>query len=84
MKKYRPISLLAIRSKIFERIIQNKMFTVFAENKLISPDQSRFKEEDCHFNQLLAISNDIYKSFDNSFEVRGIFLYQKLSIKCGK
>ena len=35
LNNYRPISLLAICSKIFERLIFNEMFRFFIENDLI-------------------------------------------------
>ena len=50
------------------------MFTFFIENNLISPNQSGFRRGDSCVNQLLAITHEIYKSFDEGFEVIGIFL----------
>ena len=44
------------------------------ENELISPNQSGFKPGDSCINQLLAITHEIYKSFDHGFEVRGVFI----------
>ena len=73
-ENYRSITLLPIYSKIFERIIYNELFTFFTENNLISPNQSGFRLGDSCVNQLLAISHEIYKSFDEGFEVRGGFL----------
>ena len=73
-ENYRSITLLPIYSKTFERIIYNELFTFFTENNLISPNQSGFRLEDSCVNQLLAISHEIYKSFDEGFEVRGGFL----------
>ena len=75
VKNYRPISLLPICGKIFERLIYNKLFHFFQENNLISPNQSGFKPGDSCINQLLAISHEIYKSFDNRYEVRGVLLH---------
>ena len=75
LENYRPISLLPICSNIFERLIYNEMFTSFTENNLISPNQSGFRPGDSCVNQLLAITHEIYKSFDEGFEVRGVFLY---------
>ena len=46
----------------------------FIENELISLSQSGFKPEDSCINQLLSITHDMYQSFDNDFEVRGVFL----------
>ena len=70
VKNYRPISLLPICGKIFEHYIYNKLFHFFQENNLISPNQSGFKPGD----SLLAITHEIYKSFDDGYEVRGVFL----------
>ena len=50
------------------------MFTFFPENDLISLNQSRFRPGNSCVNQLLAITHKIYKSFDDGFEVRGVFL----------
>ena len=74
LENYRPISLLPICSKIFERLIYNEIFTFFTENNLISPNQSGFRPGDTCVNQLLAITHEIYKSFDEGFEVRGVLL----------
>ena len=50
------------------------MFTLFTENNLISPNQSGFRPRDSCVNQLLAITHEIYKSFDEGFEARGVVL----------
>ena len=50
------------------------MFKFFIENKLISHNQSGFKPGDSCINQLLVITHEIYKSFDDGFKVRGVFL----------
>ena len=50
------------------------MFPLFTENNLSSPNQSRFMPENVCVNQLLAITHQTYKSFDEVFEVRGVFL----------
>ena len=57
---------------MFERLIYYEMFTFFIESNLIS--QSGFRPGDACVNQLLAITHKIYKSFDEGFEVRGVFL----------
>ena len=51
-----------------------KCLNFFIENELISPNQSGFKPGDSCINQLLAITHEMYKSFDDGFEVRGVFL----------
>ena len=74
LKNDRPISLLPICGKIFEKLIFNEMFKFFVENELISPNQSGFKLGGSCGNQILAITHEIYKSFDDGFEARGVFL----------
>ena len=74
LKNYRPISLLPIIGKIFERLLYNQMFEIFIGNDLISQNQSGFKPGDSCINQLLAITHEIYKSFDACVDVRAVFL----------
>ena len=74
LKNYCPISLLPVAGKIFERILYNNMFEFFTKNHLISPSQSGFKPGDSCINQLLSITHEIYKSFDDGLDVRGVFL----------
>ena len=64
LKNYRPLSLLPICTKISEQLIYSKMYTIFTEKNLIYPNQSWFRPVDYCVNQLLAISHEIYKSFD--------------------
>ena len=66
LKNYRPISLLPVCSKIFERLVYNEMFTSFTENNLIPPSQSGFRPRDSCVNQgplfpiyINDLSNDI-------------------------
>ena len=66
--------MLPICGKIFERLIFNEMFRFFLDNKLISTNQSGFKPGDSCINQLLSITHEIYKSFDDGLEVRSVFL----------
>ena len=74
LSNYRPISLLPICNKIFERLIFDEMFQLFVENNLISQHQSGFKPDDSCINQLLSITNEIHQLFDDGFDVRSVFL----------
>ena len=74
LKNYRPVSLLSICGKIFEILIFNEIFRSLNENNLIFSNQPGFKPGDSCINQLLSITHEIYKSFDDGFEVRGVFL----------
>ena len=70
----KPISLLPIAGKIFERLLYDRMFEFFIANNLISKNQSGFRPGDSCINQLLSITHEIYQSFDDNLEVRAIFL----------
>ena len=52
---YRPVSLLPILGKIFEKIIFNSIFEYLEENNLLCPNQSGFRPE----YQLLSIPHEI-------------------------
>ena len=75
-----PVSLLPICGKILEHLIYNSLFEVFIANELISSSQSGFKPGDVCTNQILSITHEIYKSFNDGFEVRGVFFKYKKSI----
>ena len=74
LKNYRLIYLLPICENFFEKLIFNEIFIFFIENELILPNQSAFKPGDSCINQLLAITHEIYNSFDDGFEAGGVFL----------
>ena len=73
---YRPVSLLPILGKMFERVIFNSIFECLEENTLICPNQSGFRPSDSCGHQLISILHKIYKSFDcyPLNDIRGIFL----------
>ena len=54
------------------------MFRFLIENNLISWNQSGFKPEDPCINQPLSMTHEIYKSFDDGFEVTGVLIPGKL------
>ena len=64
----------AIYGKIFERLIYSSLFEFFIPKELISCNQSGFKPGDSCLNQHFYIIHEIYKSFDNGYEVGGVFL----------
>ena len=59
VKNYRPISLLPIFGKMFERVIYNSLFNYFQSNRLFTPSQSGFLPGDSCIAQLLSIIHEI-------------------------
>ena len=43
MDNYRPISLLSSMSKLFEKVVYNKLFTYFQKNRLLYNGQYGFR-----------------------------------------
>ena len=76
VKNYRPISLLPIFAKVFERLIYNSLFNYFLHNKLCTPSQSSFIPGDSCIAQLLSIIHATRSAFDDNptIDVRGNFL----------
>ena len=57
-----------------ESLTYNSLFEFFIENELIYSNQSGFTPGYSYINQLLSITHEIYKSFDDGYEVSGVFL----------
>ena len=49
-ENYRPISLLPIFSKVFEKMILNRMCPFLQNEKLLNPNQSGFRPSDSCIN----------------------------------
>ena len=76
VNNYRPISLLPICGKLFEKVIFNQLYEYLNSNKLITDNQSGFRPGDSTTNQLLYLVNEIHEAFEDpkSLEVRAVFL----------
>ena len=75
-KGYRPISLIPICGKMFEKIIFNNLSLYLNSNNHITKNQSGFRPGDSTTNQLLFLVDEIHQAFEdrNSIEVRAVFL----------
>ena len=73
---YRPISLLPILGKIFEKVIFDSLYDFLTNNKFLTSCQSGFIKGDSCVNQLLAITHEIHKNLDAnpSIDTIGVFL----------
>ena len=74
VKNDRPISLLPIFPKVFERIIFIKMYNHLISNNLITKNQSGFRPNDSVTKQLIYLVDTIHSSLDINLDVRYIFL----------
>ena len=74
ISNYRPISILPILAKVFERIIFKNLYNYLTENNLITANQSGFRPGVSCTNQLLSLVHEIHESFHCGLEVRLIYL----------
>ena len=71
---YRPISLLPCISKIFEKIIFNRVYKHISENQLFTEKQSGYRPNHSTHIQLLYLVHNIYESIDGGKDFTAIFL----------
>ena len=74
IQNYRPISLLPICGKLFEKVIFDSLYSYIFNNNFIDDRQSGYRHGDSTVRQLLSITHEIHKSFDRNLEVRAAFL----------
>ena len=73
VNNYRPISLLCIISKVFEKCIYKYLHNFILDNNLLSSHQSGFRKGDSTINQLLFLYNEFSRALDEGKEVRTVF-----------
>ena len=64
INNYRPVSLLPIFSKIYEKFIYGTLYNYFEGNDLFSKSQSGFRKGHSCVSQLLSTVHEIFKGFD--------------------
>ena len=71
---YRPVSLLSVVGKTFERIVFKYVFNFFRENFILSIYQSGFLPGRSTVTQLVEVYNFFCKAVDDGKEIRVVFL----------
>ena len=75
-KYYRPIFLLPILGKVFEKILYNNIFEYLQESTMLCKSQSGFRRSDTCEYLLVSIVYETDASFNCNppFDVRAVFL----------
>ena len=69
ISNYRPISILPVISKIFERATLNQLITFFEENCLLSALQHAYRKNHGTVTCLFELLNEFYELIDQKFKV---------------
>ena len=64
-KNYRPISILNILSKVFERVVFNEIYNFLRKNNKLSHLQAAYTPGSSTENQLLEIYNTVCKNMEH-------------------
>jgi exonuclease III/uncharacterized protein YutD len=73
MSNYRPISLLTSFSKIFEKIIYNRLQNHIAVNNILAKEQHGFRNKFSTQTASFELINNILDALNNNMKVGGIF-----------
>ena len=71
---YRPISVLPVLARIFDKIIYNQLYDYLDKNKLLFPNQSGFKALHSTVTCLLNNTDDWYVNMDDGKYTANIFI----------
>jgi hypothetical protein len=71
---YRPISILPIFSKIFERVMYNRLLSYLDAKKILTQNQYGFREKHSTYMALLSLVDDISEEMNNKNYSIGIFI----------
>lgn len=73
-KSYRPISLLPLISKVFEKILLKRLLPIIEEKRLIPDHQFGFRKSHSTIDQVYRITNEIEKSLEGKNVCSSAFL----------
>jgi hypothetical protein len=74
ISNYRPIALLSCVGKVQERVVYSRIYNYLKVNDLLTWRNSGFKALDSAMNQLVFITDKIYKALESGNEVCLVFL----------
>ena len=64
-KDYRPVSIICVLAKVFEKIVHKQVFDYVSEHKLINDSQSGFRKRFNTTTALIKVTDEIRKSIDD-------------------
>ena len=74
MTNYRPISVLPILCKIFERFLCDQLVSFFVGRSILTDSQFGFRKGFSTVDSVIQLTNNVYKSLNNKFHSVNIFV----------
>jgi len=71
---YRLIFFVSNMSKVLEKLVYGHIYVFCLEHELLSVRNSGFKRGDGAVNQILSMTDDIFKAFERGSQVAAVFL----------
>ena len=71
---YRPVSLLSILSKIFEKVMYSRMIDFLETQKILMEKQFGFRKNHSTYMALMILVDNLIQSLENGKYVLGVFL----------
>jgi len=78
--EYRPISVLPVLSKLFEKVLYHRVYSYLTEHNLIDKSQYGFRENHRTELAITTIYDELLKNFDIKLITCSLFLYLIKSI----
>ena len=82
IKNYRPVSVLPFFSKIFEKVMYNRVSDFITKYKILYELQFGFRKEHSTAMALTVLNDKISSSLDNGDHVLGVFLDFSKAFDC--
>ena len=73
-ENYRPISLLSSLSKVFEKMLYNRMINFFVRNDLFNPVQCGFRSDHWCVHAVSKITKSVRDAIDKKFTSQTCFI----------
>ena len=74
LNNYRPISVIPVVSKVFEKIVYDQLYQYLNDNQLLSSCQSGFRSLHSTLTALLEATNSWSVNIDNGFQNGVVFI----------
>ena len=82
IKNKRPISILNVISKIFEKAIHNRLNTYLEKHQLIVPNQHGFRQNHSTESAIISFTKPIYEALNKHEYAIGVFLDFSKAFDC--